>query len=142
MNHLTFIHNVPVFALALIPARNSIDMIGHDLNQSLIIEVTVRHPRRELAVPYERMAAKVLVIPLCILDNGISLVKSEISLAWLRRLPFHGILGGDGSKVSRVVDDFPFRCIIADGEGCPDEFTSLGDEGIMETFRFTRPGVL
>jgi len=75
----TFVHDIPLSALSLIPPGKNLDVIFHDLNERLVVELAFGHPRRELTVPDQVVAAKLQVVLLRILDVSVTVLEGEVS---------------------------------------------------------------
>jgi hypothetical protein len=75
----TFVNNVPLGARSFVLSGENFDVILHDLYERLIVELSLSHPRRELAVPDQVVAAKLQVILLRILDISVTILEGEVS---------------------------------------------------------------
>jgi hypothetical protein len=75
----TFIHDIPLGALSAVPPSENLDVIFHDLDERLIVELALSHPSRELTVPYQVVAAKLQVVLLRILDVSVTVLKGKVS---------------------------------------------------------------
>lgn len=119
--------------LSLVPASNRVDVILHDLDQSLVVKVTSLNPRSKLTMPDKSVAAKLLVVVDGEIGVLVSRAKSELATPWLDRLPLHGILGSDGTKLRWTFDDVLRAGVASEGEGCADMLLSFGFDGAIET---------
>jgi hypothetical protein len=110
-------------------------MILHNLDQSLVVKVTSLNPRSKLAMPDKSMASKLLVVVDGEIGVLVSRAKSELATPWLDRLPLHGILGSDGTKLRWTFDDVLRAGVASEGEGCADMLLSFGFDGAIEALR-------
>jgi hypothetical protein len=94
----TFVHNVPLCALSLVPSCNGLDVVLHDGDQRLVVKVAVRHPCGELAVPHQIVAANLQAVLVRIVDVTVTVLESEVVTAGLGRLPLLCVLGSDAVR--------------------------------------------
>lgn len=137
---LTFVNNIPMSALILIPPSKFLDMILHDGNQSLVVEIAFADPGGQLRMPDQSVASDFLLVLVCEIDNGICSGKGKVVAAGLGGLPFHGVFGGDGVEFVAGLDDALFDWVIADGQGCADVLASFGGPGLSESLILGRGG--
>lgn len=83
-------------------------------------------------MPDKGMAAKLLVIVDGEIGVLISRAKSELATPWLGRLPLHGILWGDGTKLGWALDDVLRAGVAAESEGCADMLLPFRLDGAIE----------
>lgn len=122
---LTFVNNIPMSALVLVPPSKFLDMILHDGNQSLIVKIAFADPGGKLRMPDQSVASDFLLVLVCEIDNGICSGKGKVVAAGLGRLPFHGVFGGDGVEFVAGLDDALFDGVVANGQGCADVLASF-----------------
>jgi len=85
---LTFINNIPMRALPLIPPHNLLNMIRHHLHQRLVV-VDLVDPLRQLGVPDERVAAHLLAVLGGEVGDLVGAAPVELAAVGLRGVPFH-----------------------------------------------------
>lgn len=113
-------------------------MVCHNTNERSIIETTVRHPGRELAVPNQSMATKLKSPLCCIVGNCVRSAPRKLISIWFSCIPLHGVLRSDWSEICFVIDDIAFGTVATDRQRCANVRTSLGCNGTLETGRLTR----
>lgn len=109
-------------------------MVVHDLDQGCVIETSLGNPLWKLGVPDKCVAVNLLLVLLCIGSNGVSTCEGVLTTSWLSRLPFHGVLRGDGAKIVVIINDCPLCCInwVADSQGSTNEGAALSNDGCMK----------
>lgn len=111
----------------------------HHLKQRGVVEAASGHPRRQLAVPDQSVAADLVSVLSGKSHHGVGIVEGEVPLGGLRGLPFHCVLGCDGPELS--LDNLLLLRVVPDREGGPDILLACGLEGGIKC-RWGLAGVL
>ena len=77
------------------------------------------------------MAVNLKLVRLGVCRISIGIRESIVALVGVDRLKLHRVLGGEGVEVG--LDDLAFASLIAEGQGCADEFPSCLLHGLVET---------
>lgn len=113
----SLVDDIPVRALALVTAHDSIDVVAHDRLQGLVVPVAVGNPAGKLAVPNEGVAAKLHAAR----SSGISMLVGgapvELAAVGLDGFPLHGVLGGERAELALGVENGVLLGVTADGDG-------------------------
>lgn len=107
---LTFVDDIPPGANVLVATGNSLDVFLHDLDQSGVVESTLRNPCGELAVPNEVVAVDLKLVLPCKFGDLISISQSEVVRPRLCGFPLHRVLRCDAEVL--VVRDILYRKLI------------------------------
>lgn len=129
LGKLTLVDHVPVRALPLVATGHGVDVVGHDLDERGVVEVALLDPRRELAVPDERVAPQVLAVLDRPVDVAVGVVKGEDAALRLGRLPLQRVLGRDGADLEVVLEDGVLEGLVAQSQGGADVLLALGLDG-------------
>lgn len=126
---ITFVNDIPMCTLSLVPPHHCVDMVSQNLNKRRIVEVAIRYPARQLRIPSQCVASQLLIIlsrPVCdlhiqsIMFQGfmiqpvtdlISTAEAEGSSARLGCIPFHRIFWSHRADFRFVLDDVLLRTI-------------------------------
>lgn len=132
----SLVHDIPGVALALVVAHDIANVrldnglkggTGPGLARDCIspvsthtvlpypVSMEVLTPRRQLAVPNQRVAPQELSIGLRHSSNNISRLEGERSGAALGGIPLHAVLGSELTELVLVVDDVTVSGIRGDG---------------------------
>jgi len=81
---------------------------------------TPRKSRTYLTVPNKVVASQLLVVSLRKVCVAIGISKGEVVALRLSGIPLHGILGGDGVKVLRGLNNVLLDRVVSNGQGGAD----------------------
>lgn len=124
---LTLIDNIPLVTDTLIPPHNGIDVSLHHLEQRGVVESAPGHPRRQLAVPDQSVAANLLAVLGGKSHDGVGVVEGEVPLGGLRGFPLHCVLRRDRPELG--LDNLLLLRVVPDREGSTDILLACGLEG-------------
>jgi len=134
----SLVDDIPVCALALVTAHDSIDVVAHDRLQGLVVPVAVGNPTGKLAVPNKSVAAKLHAAR----GSGVGMLVSgspvELATVGLDGLPLHGILGSERAEFALGVENSVLLTVTADGDGCAEVLLASSLHGVVKASSLTR----
>jgi len=127
----SLINDIPLVAVVGPSGSKSLDVILHNLNQSGVVEATLRNPSRQLRVPYQSVATELQAVVFGKVGVAVTISESEIALGGLGRLPLHGVLGRH--RVELGLDDVQLFRLVAQSDGSTNVAASTLDDGLVES---------
>ena len=124
------VNYVPACANALVAGHDGLDVVLHDANEGLVVEAALRYPGRQLRVPDQSVAVDLELVRLSVCRIAVGISEGVVALVWVDRLKLHRVLGSEGVEVG--LDDLAFAGLVAEGQGCADEFPSCLLHGLVE----------
>ena len=103
------VDDVPACADVLVPPSQLEDVVLHDGNKRLIVEVSITNPFWKLTVPDEVVAVDFLLVLLGPIAVAVGIVEGEVVAAGLNHLPLHSVLGCETRFTVSVSDDFQWK---------------------------------
>ena len=92
---ITFVHHVPTGASACVTASKRRNVVVHDADERGVVEATLSHPCRELAVPDQVVAMDLDTVLGCVVDVAVGILEGEDTTLRLGRLPLLSVLRRD-----------------------------------------------
>ena len=128
----SLVDDIPVRALALVTAHDSIDVVAHDRLQGLVVPVAVGNPAGKLAVPNKSVAAKLHATR----GSGVGVLVGgspvELAAIGLDGLPLHGVLGGERAEFALGVENGVLLGVTADSDGGTEVLLAGSLHGVVK----------
>ena len=106
---------LPTGAHILVAASKLLDVVLHDPNERLVVEVASSNPRWELRVPDKVVAVDFLLVGLGPVAVAVGVIEGEVVSARLDDLPLHCVLGGERVEVGAVASNGFFGLVATTG---------------------------